>query len=342
MHPPRSTIRWGIIGCGDVTEIKSGPAFQKATGSELIAVMRRRADLAADFARRHHVPRWYDNADALINDPEVDAVYIATPPGSHLEYALKVCRAGKPAYVEKPMARNYSECQKMVEAFAQSAVPLFVAYYRRMLPRFLKAKQIIDAGRLGTITSVSYRQSLPKQTSAGPELPWRLNPAISGGGLFLDLGSHTLDVLDLLVGPLRDVSGTASNVSGDYAVEDNVVMHFRTAAGATGVGLWNFASSLAEDVIDITGTDGRLSLATFGNDPVRFISSNDDEIFDLQNPPHVHQPLIQTIVDELLGRGKCPSTGQSAARTSQVMDVVLESYYGGRGDKFWEKTSLKC
>src|SRR5688572_23614993 len=112
----RNTIRWGILGCGDVTEIKTGPAFYKVPGSQLVAVMRRNGELAADFARRHGVPRWYDNAAALVNDPEVDAVYIATPPGAHLEGALLVAAAGKPVYMEKPMARNAAECDAMIAA----------------------------------------------------------------------------------------------------------------------------------------------------------------------------------------------------------------------------------
>src|SRR5437879_730808 len=155
------TIRWGIIGCGDVTEVKSGPGFQLADGSALVAVMRRTAGLAEDYARRHEVPSWYDDVDRLIHDSDVDAVYIATPPGTHLEYALRVCAAGKPAYVEKPMARNHTECVRMVEGFELAGLPLFVAYYRRALPRFLKAKELIESGRLGTVTAVSYRHARP-------------------------------------------------------------------------------------------------------------------------------------------------------------------------------------
>src|SRR5262245_58209728 len=139
-----NTVRWGIIGCGDVTEVKSGPGFQKAQGSELVAVMRRDGTKAADYAGRHAVPRWYDDAERLINDPEVDAVYVATPPGSHLEYALRVARASKPCYVEKPMARSYAECRRMIEAFEKAGLGLFVAYYRRMLPRFVRAKELIE------------------------------------------------------------------------------------------------------------------------------------------------------------------------------------------------------
>ena len=135
------TIRWGIIGCGDVTEVKSGPGFQKAQHSSLVAVMRRTGELARDYARRHGVPRWYDNAEALIDDPDVDAVYIATPPAYHKEYALLSAQAGKPVYVEKPMALNFEECQMMIEVCRAAGVPLFVAYYRRALSRFLKVRR---------------------------------------------------------------------------------------------------------------------------------------------------------------------------------------------------------
>ena len=197
-------VRWGIIGCGDVTEVKSGPAFQQVPGSELVAVMRRNGELAADYARRHGVPRWYARAEDLVDDKEVDAVYVATPPGSHLELALLACAAGKPVYVEKPMARSFSECRRMVEAFEAAKVPLFVAYYRRALARFRAVRDLVAAGKLGAITGASYRYASPAHRNvATGEPPWRLRPEESGGGLFLDLGSHTLDILDFILGTTR-------------------------------------------------------------------------------------------------------------------------------------------
>ena len=135
-------IKWGIIGCGNVTEVKSGPAFQKAPNSALVAVMRRDAALAEDYAKRHNVPKWYSNAEDLINDPEVDAIYIATPPSSHKEYTILCAKARKPVYVEKPMALTFEECNEMINTCKEHNVPLFVAYYRRALPRFLKIKEI--------------------------------------------------------------------------------------------------------------------------------------------------------------------------------------------------------
>ncbi len=331
------TIRWGIIGCGNVTEVKSGPGFQKASGSELIAVMRRTGRLAEDYAKRHGISRWYDNADALISDPEIDAIYIATPPGSHLEYALKACDAGKPAYVEKPMARNFDECRQMVDSFRSSGLKLFVAYYRRALPRFLKVKEIVASGSLGTVTTVSYRYAEPQWTINPDHSPWRLVAAQSGGGIFFDMGCHALDILDFILGPLIEVSGTSSNRALQYDVEDVVEMQFRTEEGIQGVASWDFTGSTREDLFKIEGTHGLVSLSVIGNEPVRLERPEGTEIFDLSNPTHIQQPLIQTIVDDLLGKGQCPSRGESGARTAKVMDKVVEGYYGSRASGFWDR-----
>lgn len=159
-------IRWGIIGCGDVTEVKSGPAFQRADGSSLVAVMRRSGDLAKDYARRHGVARWYENAEALINDPGVDAIYIATPPAFHKEYTLLSAAAGKPVYVEKPMALNFEECQEMIQACRSARVPLFVAYYRRALARFLKIKRV-DRRKDHWRCAICYRDPVSASRAGG-------------------------------------------------------------------------------------------------------------------------------------------------------------------------------
>jgi predicted dehydrogenase len=332
------TIRWGILGCGDVCEVKSGPGFQQASGSELVAVMRRDRGLAEDFAQRHGVPAAYADADALIADPNVSAVYIASPPGSHLELALKVAAAGKPAYVEKPMARNHAECLRMVEAFERAKQPLFVAYYRRALERFIKAKQLVEDGQLGIVRSIDVRFANDGQVRLNPaQLPWRVQAEHAGAGLFLDLASHTLDVLDFLFGPLQDVTGEAKNIASPGDVEDRVVLHFKTLGGARGSGYWNFASETKEDLISIEGSSGMLRLSTFGDTPVELETTTTSERFELPNPRTIQQPLIQTIVNSLLGQGESPSTGVSGARTSEVMDRALLSYYGSRAEGFWKE-----
>jgi 1,5-anhydro-D-fructose reductase (1,5-anhydro-D-mannitol-forming) len=329
-------VRWGMIGAGDVTEHKSGPAFQKADRSELVAVMRRTPGKAAEYARRHRVPHHYEVALDLIRDPMVDAIYIASPPGSHAQLALLAAEAGKPTYVEKPMARNFHECKAMNDTFAARGIPLFVAYYRRALPRFLSIKAILDENGIGAITAIVYRYACEPWN--GQPLPWRLRAEESGGGLFLDVGCHVLDLLDFLFGPLANVSGSAVNRASRYDVEDHVSMQFETPSCATCNATWDFAAVSQEDSLQIFGTEGSLRMSVFGDDAMALGRSH-GEVDSLvrPNPPHVQQPLIQSIVDELCGMGTCASTGESAARTSRVMDTVLTEYYGGRADGFWNR-----
>ena len=321
-------VRWGIIGCGNVTEVKSGPALQKIAHSELVAVMRRDGAKARDYAQRHGVGVWYDDAQKLIDDPNVAAVYVATPPSTHKQYALAAIAAGKPVYVEKPMAMNATECAEIVSAGTAANVPVFVAYYRRRLPRFLKVEQLLRAGAIGTPRMVNVLVHAPHDARYldRDNLPWHVRPEISGGGLFVDIGCHTLDLLDYLFGPIVSVHGLTSNQLRAYPAEDTVATSFAFANGVLGSGLWNFGSYANEDRVEIVGDAGRLVFATFGDSPIRLENGAGRQDFALPNPLHIQQPLIETIVAELRGRnGACPSTSVSAARTSWVMDQVLHA-----------------
>ena len=326
----KENTNWGIIGVGDVCEVKSAPAMNLIEGSRLVAVMRRNGDKAKDYAARHHVPRWYNDAEALINDPEVNAVYIATPPGFHCEYTLKAAQAGKPVYVEKPMARTYDECMTMIEACKNAAVPLFVAYYRRTLPHFLKVKEIIDNGIIGEVRMINIDLVKPVEPDivAFQADNWRVDPDIAGGGYFYDLASHQLDFLDYVLGPVQNVKGYASNQAGMYKAEDIVTAIFSFENGVLGTGSWCFTTSEASDrdVTTIVGSKGQLSYASFGAPEVTLeVAGKSKEVFSFELPPHVQQPLIQTVVDELHGKGRCPSTGASAARTNFVMESIVKN-----------------
>jgi 1,5-anhydro-D-fructose reductase (1,5-anhydro-D-mannitol-forming) len=322
------TIRWGIIGCGDVTEVKSGPGFQKARNSALVAVMRRNATLAEDFARRHGVPRWYTNAQALIDDPEVDAVYVATPPASHREYVLACAAAGKPIYCEKPMALNLAECEELIAACQATDVPLFVAYYRRALPRFLKVKELIDAGAIGDVRFVSVALQMPPHPDDldPARLTWRVQPEFSGGGRFVDMGCHMLDFLDYVLGPIATVEGHATNRAGLYAAEDTVTAAFEFASGLPGVGAWCSVAYGNLDLTEVVGSHGKVAFSCFDASPIKLTTASRVTDFPIPNPAHVQQPLIQCVVDDLLGLGTCSSTGVTAARTTRVIDDILAEY----------------
>ena len=324
-------INWGIIGCGDVTEVKSGPAFYKIKDSYLLTVMRRTPGKAADYANRHGVPKWYDDAKKIIHDPDIDAVYIATPPDSHAKYAIMAAEAGKHIYVEKPMALNFSGCQRMIEAAKKARVCLFVAYYRRCLPSFVKIKEWIESGTIGVPRTLCIQIIKPafQKESDSKELPWRFCPEFSGGGLFVDLGSHQLDYLDYLFGPITSVKGFAVNQTGIYTAEDMVSACFTFKSGVIGTGTWCFTASKETntDQIEIIGSKGKITFSTFEFTPVKLEIGSDVKTFDYPKPKHVQQALIQTVVDELLDRGKCPSTGITASRTNKIIDEILGNYY---------------
>ncbi len=333
------TIRWGIIGCGQVCELKSGPALYKNAASELSIVMRRDLAKAEDYARRHGVRSFTDDAARVIEASDVDAVYVATPPGAHLEYALRVAAAGKPCYVEKPMARSATECRRMAAAFEAAGQPLFVAYYRRALPRFLKLKALIDSGELGRVASVSHCLKRPAGAlGESAALPWRLDAAQSGGGLFLDLASHAFDLFDFLLGPIQHIVGHAANHARRAAVEDTVVAAFTFESGVVGTASYQFAASVYEDRLEVVGDRGQVTCSLFGTEPLELCNDEGSESIAVEHPVHVQAPLIASIVDELSGKGsRCPSRAESALRTSLVMDKVLHAYYGGRDDAFWKR-----
>ena len=322
-------VRWGIIGVGDVCEVKSAPAMNLVKNSKLVAVTRRNGAKAKDYAERHHVPKWYDDADQLINDPEVNAIYIATPPNSHAMYAIKAAQAGKPVYVEKPMARTHAECLSMIEACALANVPLFVAFYRRQLPNILKIQSLLKRNAIGDVryVSVTLNKTLkPDIVGASHRKDnWRIVPDIAGGGYFFDLASHQLDTLDFLFGPVKEAQGFARNQANAYAAEDIVVGSFRFEDNILGLGSWCFSTAEIsnKELITIVGSKGQISYTCFADHSVVLeVDGKEKEVFRFDIPPHIQQPFIQTIVDELLGNGQCPSTGVSGARTGWVMEQL--------------------
>lgn len=326
-----SMIRWGIIGCGKVTEVKSGPAFSKVKNSQLVAVMRRNAALAEDYAKRHNVPRFYSNADDLINDRDVDAVYIATPPGSHAEYAVKVLKTGKPVYIEKPMALNYRECESINRAAEKHKLPVFVAYYRRTLPGFLLIKDLIEKGAIGNVRFVKLEiyNFLSEEEKAG-RLPWRVRPEISGAGHFFDLASHQLDWLDFVFGPIQKVESVALNQAGLYKAEDFVSASFVFPGNIAATGTWCFTTAEVSnrDSLEIFGEKGMIKSSTFSFEPIVLINEEGCREFENVRPEHVQYYLIEQIVRKLSGEGEgVASTGVTAARTSRVMDEVVKEYY---------------
>ena len=320
-------IKWGFIGCGDVTEKKSGPAFNKVEGSKVVAVMSRNVEKAKSYAERHHVPRWYTDPQELVDDPDVNAVYIATPPSSHATFAIMAMKAGKPVYIEKPMAACYEDCLRINRISEETGIPCFVAYYRRYLPYFQKVKQLVNDGAIGKILHVQIRFAQPPSASDCDQTnqPWRLDASIAGGGYFYDLAPHQIDILQDMFGCILEAKGFSSNRAGLYTAEDSVSACFKFENGLPGSGSWCFVAheSAKEDRIEIIGDRGMICFSTFSYAPIALHTQHGREEFNFENPENIQYPLIKAVVEHLQNKNICTCDGVSATPTNWVMDRIL-------------------
>ncbi len=325
----KKEVSWGIIGCGDVTEKKSGPAFYKLPGSRLEAVMRRDRERAADYARRHHVPKFYDDASALIADPDVTAIYVATPPRNHCEYAIESMLAGKPVYVEKPMGLDYDECRRMLEVSEKTGVQLHVAYYRRSMPYFRKVAELLELGTVGSLSGICLEFIVPPR----PEdldrghLPWRLHRDVSGGGYLQDMGSHQINILQYLFGKITGIRSVAQNRAGLYDAEDYVAAIFSFESGVTATCLWNFAAGPQEhrDRVEIFGTKGTIRFSVFDMDRIEVAVETGTDTIVIPREEHVQMPHIAHINEAILENRYDPAWTLEAVETTRIIDQILHT-----------------
>jgi len=321
-------INWGIIGCGDVTELKSGPAFNKVINSSLIAVMRRNAAKARDYALRHNVRKWYNDANKLINDPEVNAIYIATPPSSHEAYALAAINAGKPVYLEKPMANTYAAAHNIAEAATKKNTKLVVAHYRREQPRFKKIKQLINDKVVGEILFAHlqlYKPPLTKEELADERNAWRVDPPIAGGGLFHDLAPHQLDLMYYFFGPVLKVNGIATNQGNNYTADDLVAGNILFENGVAFNGIWcfNAAPETATDLCEIIGTKGKISFSVFSSNTVTVLENGKTTTLSFDELQHVQQPMIEATVKFFLDESLNPCNGFEGAEVMRLIEAFV-------------------
>lgn len=237
-------------------------------------------------------------------------------------------KAGKPVYVEKPLAASYNECIRINRVSEQTGVPCFVAYYRRYLPYFQKVKEIIQSGGIGEVINVQVRFSVPPRDldyTSGKEMPWRLQPDISGGGYFYDLAPHQIDLLQDLFGVITRAHGYPANRAHLYGAEDTLSACFYFESGIPGSGSWCFVGheSAKEDRIEVIGDKGSLSFSVFNYDPIILINSEGHREIVVPNPPYVQLPIIKNVIEDLQGIGTCSCTAISATPTNWVLDRIL-------------------
>lgn len=320
-------ISWGIIGCGDVAERKSGPAFSAIAGSKLVAVMRRDVLKAKDFANRHGVPFWYGNADELLNNPEVNAVYVATPPNTHKEYALKAIAAGKDVYLEKPVALSEEEAIEIKKALDASDCKLTVAHYRRQLPAFVKVKELLEADAIGAVRLADIQVLQPAKSAiiAKSDDNWRVNPKISGGGLFHDLAPHQLDLMLHYFGEVERLQGFAVNQSGISNTHDHVngILLFANGIQMHGSWCFNVAANAAKDLCTLYGSKGVITFSFFG-DGATLLLADETRTFSADNPMYVQQPMIAATVAYFQDAGQNPCAIEDGINVMHIIDTFTK------------------
>ena len=302
------TVRWGILGCGEVTEVKSGPALQKAPRSQLFSVMRRDGDKAQDYATRHNVPHWTDDADALLADQDINAVYIATPPNSHADYTIRALKAGKNVLLEKPIALNAEECNAIEAALIETGGKLCVAYYRRALPRFEKLKEIVRGGVIGNVNLIEVRQF--KRPSDVANQSWKTDPNVGGGGSFVDMQSHTLDWLSYVFGSQAKVKGLKKNILG-LAVAEDFVSYLIDFETFTVVGLCSYV-------------EGTARMGFFRPSDITLTVADVEEIIQLPDPDHVHQPFVERVIKHFLDDAPNPCSANDGRRSTEWVGEIFE------------------
>lgn len=322
-------LRWGIIGCGDVCERKSGPAMRKVPGSSIVAVMRRDLEKARDFAQRHGVHRVYNRVEDLLADPLVNAVYVATPPHLHCEMTVKAAESGRPVLVEKPMARTPDECRRMIRACALNNVLLMVAYYRRFFPMTRHLQELVAGGDLGEVRHARLYLTFATRISPTDERAWRWNPEISGGGQLMDIGSHRIDILHCLFGPASEATAWFDPHPPDK-VERTVSATVVYRSGVVVSILVDEGMAFPEDCLEIQGTKGRLVARPFDTNLTVHTLARGKRTYSFQVPQPSHEKLIAHFLDVMRGQARPLIPGEEGIQANLVIDAIYRSALEGR------------
>lgn len=326
----REQVVWGILGVGDVCEKKSGPAFSKVPNSELWAVMRRDLDKAEDYAMRHGVTKFSSDANDLLSDEKINAIYIATPPAYHEEYTLQALEAGKAVYVEKPVSLNADSCERMISAAKKHNLPVSVAHYRRALGLFNEVKKILSEGVIGNplfVTIQTFKTPL-NDKDAEADVNWRIDPKISGGGIFHDLAPHQLDLMYWYFGDPENISGYSTNQGNKYAANDYTHLDIRFKNNILLNGTWSFSvhESANTEKCTIVGDKGTMSFSFFGSPILNLHNDAGHQRLEFSVSEHIQQNLIEKVVGFFRGNEENPCSLEDALASMKMIDTAQQKF----------------
>jgi predicted dehydrogenase len=319
-------LKWGLIGCGDIARKRVAPALRDLEDCELVAVNRADAARAAAFAGEFGATKWYAHWQDLVQDPEIEAVYIATPVHLHAEQAIAAAQAGKQVLCEKPMALNLDECDRMLHACDEHNVRLSVAYYRHFYPVLRRIKQMLQNGTIGRVALVQINALDTFDRRNGETRHWLLQKELAGGGPMMDIGCHRIEVLLNLFGAVSQVKAlTANNVFTERDVEDTAVAVLQFETGGTAIVSVTHGSLAHRDTLDIYGEKGQLSVANL-NEGKLVISVGSHQSFE-SLPPHsnLHLPHIEDFTRAVLDRREPQFSGKQGREVSRILSLIYGS-----------------
>jgi len=313
---------WGLIGAGDIVRKRVAGALRECAGCTLAAVSRAQAELAEPFAREVGATRWYPGWRDLVTDPDIDAVYVATPVRFHAEQTIAAAAAGKHVLCEKPMAMDLAECDRMIAACRNAGVTLGLAYYRRFYPLVIRVKQLIDDGAIGTLVFAQMNAFEAFDPRPGDPRSWLVRRSEAGGGPMADFGCHRLEVLLHLAGPIRRVSSLVSTIALEREVEDTAVALLQFERGASGVLAVTHAAADAQDTLDLFGTKGSIRIRSLANGEMTLRTGGVER--SESHPParNVHLPLVEDFVEAVAMRRTPAVDGQVGRAVAAIQDAI--------------------
>ena len=314
------TIRWGIIGCGDVARRRVAGAINDHDGSELVSVCRRDAKALAAFAAEFGAPKQTTSDEEVIADPDIDAVYIATPVNLHKDQTIAAARADKHVLVEKPMGMNGDECQLMIDACKEADVRLGVAFYRRFYPVMQRIEELVSNGTIGAVKSVRATTGTAWKFQPGDDGYWRVELERSGGGALMDLGSHRINLLVHLFGKPLSVGSSCRTVAADYSADNASAVLAQFDHNVHGIVECFFGVPTDPDEFSVIGSEGILQVAPLNGGELRW--HNGEEWIEESLPPaaNFNLPLIADFVQAIHERREPAISGEEGKLTNDVLD----------------------